>query len=318
MKVLITGITGQDGSLMAKELLKNNYQVVGCSRNINDKSIINLKLLDINNKIDFEIGDLLDNKFIATLFRKHNFNEIYHFAAQSSVGLSQIEPYDTIKFNSLSTLNLLDSINKYSNKTKLLNACSSEVFGTNNNNPLNELSNFSPISPYGLSKAFGYSIVKLYREMYDLFVCNAILFNHESEFRGDNFFIKKLVKESIALQKGYQEYIHLGNLNVKRDIGYAPDYMHALYLMLKSEIPKDYIIASGKSTELSEIVRYVFFKLNIPLSKIKINEDLIRQNEIYDSVGNSNQIRLDLGWNYSKSIYDVLDLLIEKELKKHN
>jgi GDPmannose 4,6-dehydratase len=318
MKVLITGITGQDGSLMAKELLKNNYQVVGCSRNINDRSINNLKLLDINNEIDFEIGDLLDNKFIASLFSKHNFDEIYHFAAQSSVGLSQIEPYDTIKFNTLSTLNLLDSIKKYSDKTKLLNACSSEVFGTNNNNPLNELSNFSPISPYGLSKEFGYSTVKLYRETYDLFACNAILFNHESEFRGDDFFIKKLVKESVALQKGYQENIYLGNLNVKRDIGYAPDYMHALYLMLKSEIAKDYVIASGISTELIEIVKYVFLKLNISLNKIKIKEDLIRQNEIYDSVGNSNQIKLDLGWNYSKNIYEILDLLIEQELKNTN
>ena len=318
MKALITGITGQDGSLMAKELLKNNYQVVGCSRNINDKSIYNLKLLEINKEIDFEIGDLLDNKYIAMLFRKHNFNEIYHFAAQSSVGLSQIEPYNTIKFNTLSTLNLLDSIKKSSNKIKLLNACSSEVFGTNNNNPLDVLSKFSPISPYGLSKEFGYSTVKLYRETYNLFACSAILFNHESEFRGDNFFIKKLIKQSVALQKGYQEFIYLGNLNVKRDIGYAPDYMHALYLMLKSEIPKDYIIASGKSTELSEIVRYVFLKLNISLNKIKIKEELFRKNEIYDSIGNSNQIKLDLGWDYSKNIYDILDLLIEQELKNHN
>ena len=138
------------------------------------------------------------------------------------------------------------------------------------------------------------------------------------EFRGDNFFIKKLVKESVALRKGYKEFIYLGNLNVKRDIGYAPDYMHALYLMLKSEIPKDYIIASGKSTELSEIVRYVFLKLNISLNKIKIKEELVRKNEIHDCVGNSTQIKLDLGWNYSKNIYDILDLLIEQELKNRN
>jgi GDPmannose 4,6-dehydratase len=318
MKALITGITGQDGSILAKQLLDRNYDIVGQSRKINQINNCNLITLGITNEINYEIGDLLDINWLEILFNKHNFDEVYHFAAQSSVAQSYLSPYETLINNSLPALNLLEIIRKNSPNCKFLNACSSEIFGNNANGPLNELSYINPITSYGLSKFISYSYVKMYREDFKIFACNAILFNHESIYRKGDFFIRKLIRNAVAIKNRKLDYINFGDLNVKRDFGYAPDYMKAAYLMLQNKISKDYIIASGVSVKLSEIVEYVFSKLSIPINKIKVNNNLFRDNEVYDSYGDSSAIKKDLGWNYSKNIYEILDLLIEQELKNNN
>lgn len=318
MKALITGITGQDGSILAKQLLDLNYQIVGQSRKIDHNNNKNLFALGIIDKIDYEIGDLLDFNWIVKVFKKHNFDEVYHFAAQSSVGQSYLLAYETFINNSTSTLNLLEVIQKKSKKSKLLNACSSEIFGNNINGPLNESSNISPVSSYGLSKFIGYSYVKFYRENYKIYACNAVLFNHESIFRSENFFLRKVIKNAVQIKNKNLDCIHFGNLNVKRDFGYAPDYMKATHLMLQNKIPKDYIISSGVSVKLLDIVEYVFLKLNISKDKININDELFRINEIYESFGDSSAIKKDLGWCYDKNIFDIIDLLIDTELKNSN
>jgi len=312
---IITGITGQDGAYLSQLLLEKNYRVVGLIRLDVKESRFGLEYLQILDKVILRKCNLLDINDIINIFIEFQPDEIYNLAAQSSVGISFIQPWDTINFNILSVLNLLEAIKKVDNKIKLYQASSSDMFGNIDTLPVTEQSIIHPTSPYGISKASAHWIAVNYRESYNLFVCSGILFNHESFLRTPSFFVKKIIKNGLDIKKGLKETIKVGNIDFRRDFGYAPDYVKAMWLMLQQETPKDYTVCSGVSVSLKDILYYVFDKLEISKETIIIDSNLFRPNDICTIYGNNNKVKNELGWEYNKSFFEVLDILIEEEIQ---
>jgi GDPmannose 4,6-dehydratase len=309
--VLITGITGQDGAYLSELLLKKDYIVFGFVRENDDYS--KLEYLNIKDKITFIQTDLLNLQDVKKNIIEINPDEIYNFAAQSSVGLSHQIPYETINFNFNSTLNLLEAIRTTNPKIKMFQPSSSEMYGKQENLPITESSKFNPLNPYAMSKVLSHQICEQYRHAYNLFVSCGILFNHESILRGDNFFVKKVITQALEIKNGTKDFLFVGNLSTKRDFGYAPEYVKAMWLMLQQEKPDDFVVASGKSVSLQDIVFYVFDKLGISRDKIKIDQSLLRPVEVEDSFGDASKAKKELGWKYDMDFYQVLDLLIIKK-----
>jgi GDPmannose 4,6-dehydratase len=315
---IITGVTGQDGAYLSNFLLKKNYEVIGLVRSYNDSKYKKLEHLKIKDKINFEKVDLLDIVSIQNIIRKYNPDEIYNLAAQSSVGLSFQQPIGTINFNTMSVLYILEAIKNINKNIKFYQASSSEMYGKVDELPISEKTPMHPLSPYAISKASAHWITTNYRESYNLFAVNGILFNHESYLRTDNFFIKKLIKSAVNIKIGNKNELRLGNLKAKRDFGYSPDYVEAMWLMLQEEKPEDFIICSGKSYSLREIVKYVFDTLDISMNNLIIDEELFRPVDIPDIYGDNTKAKERLGWDYDRDFLDVLDILIEKELKNNS
>ena len=314
--ILITGITGQDGAYLSKLLLNKGCEVIGFVRDRDDFS--KLEYLGLKEKIQFIKCDLLNLSDVTKHIENINPDQIYNFAAQSSVSLSVQIPLQTIQFNILSVVNLLEGIRSVNKKIKLFNASSCEMFGQAKKIPSDELTPFNPLNPYAISKVSAHQIVENYRKLYGLFVCSGILFHHESHLRGEEFFIKKIIKQSVEINLGKREYLKVGNVNVSRDLGYAPAYVEAMWLMLQQEKPDDFVIASGKSILLRDIIYYVFDKLNINKNKLVVDQSLFRVADIEQTCGDNSKAKKVLGWKYNLSFYDVLDLLIEEELRNAN
>ncbi|MBU1217145.1 GDP-mannose 4,6-dehydratase [bacterium] len=315
---LITGITGQDGSYLAKLLIEKNYKVIGTVRSYRCASTNNFVYLGIENDIVVEELDLLDMANIIRIIQKYKPDEIYNLAAQSSVGLSYEQPIGTFSFNTMSVNNLLESIRLFTPHTKLYQASSSEMYGKVKKMPITIETPMHPISPYGVSKMASYFMVTTYRESYDLFVSNGVLFNHESFLRSNNFFVKKVIRDSIAIKNKKLEYLKVGNLNVKRDFGYAPKYVEAMWKMMQLDQPDDFIICSGESILLRDIVEYIFNKMDIDKSLIVEDKSLLRPNEIEDIYGDNTKAKEILDWDYDYSFFKILDLLIDEEIKNAN
>lgn len=312
---IITGISGQDGPYLAKLLLEKNYKVVGTVRSYRCANSKNFEYLGIEKDVMLEELDLLDMANVIRIIQKHKPDEIYNLAAQSSVGLSFDQPLGTFSFNTTSVNNLLESIRLFSPLTKLYQASSSEMYGRVKSMPIALETPMHPISPYGVSKMASYFMITTYRESYDLFVCNGVLFNHESYLRSNNFFVKKVIRDSISIKNGKLDKLIVGNLNVKRDFGYAPKYVEAMWKILQSDKADDFIICSGKSILLKDIVEYVFEKLGLDKNLIVENRDFFRPNEIEEIYGDNSKAKKDLNWEYDFSFFDVLDILIDEEIK---
>jgi len=311
----ITGITGQDGAYLSKLLLEYNYKVIGLVRdfqNINDEKI---NYLGIASKVIFEECDLLNISNIINLINKYQPTEIYNLASQSSVGASFQYPIETLNFNIVSVANLLESIKITDKNIKFYQASSSEMFGSANQLPFQENSIFHPVSPYGISKASAHWITVNYRESFGLFTTSGILFNHESVLRGNNFIIKKIIRIALEIKNGKKDVLEVGNIDIKRDFGYAPKYVEAMFLMMQHEKPDDYIISSGKSLSIREIIYYIFDKLEISKNKILVNSKFLRPNEIEDIYGDNAKAKKELNWNYDMGFFEVLDILIDEEIK---
>ncbi|MBS1488110.1 MAG: GDP-mannose 4,6-dehydratase [Bacteroidetes bacterium] len=312
---IITGITGQDGAYLAKLLLEKNYCVVGIIRSYNNSNLSKLQYLQIADKIKLEECDLTDIPSIINLLKKYQPHELYNLAAQSSVGLSFEQPIGTITFNSISVLNLLESIKIVDKDIRFYQASSSEMYGKVTRLPITEETPMHPLSPYAISKATAYWSVVNYRESYGLYAGSGVLFNHESYLRTDNFFVKKVIKNSLAIKQGKLHELNVGNIDIKRDFGYAPEYVKAMWLILQQPHPEDYIICSGASVSLREIILYVFNKLGISADKIISDPKLFRPTDIKDIYGDNSKAKKQLGWSYDLSFFDVLDILIEEEKK---
>ena len=312
---IITGITGQDGAYLGELLLSKDYQVIGIVRSYTSSTLNNLKYLGIEKKIKLIECDLTDITSILSLIKKNKPNEIYNLAAQSSVGLSFEQPFGTILFSATSVLNLLESIRITDKTIRFYQASSSEMFGKVTKLPVREDSPMHPLSPYAISKATAFWSVINYRESYGLFGCNGVLFNHESHLRTDTFFVKKVIQNSIEIAKGKLDRLTVGQIDLKRDFGYAPEYVKAMWLMLQHSSPDDYSICSGSSVSLREIIHYVFKKLKIPLHKLMIDETLFRPVDIMDIYGDNGKAKKILGWKYDLNFFQVLDMLIEEEVK---
>jgi GDPmannose 4,6-dehydratase len=312
---LITGITGQDGSYLCRFLLQKNYKVIGLVRSYTQTKIKNLLYLGMQNDITFIDCDLSDITQIIKILQQYKPDEIYNLAAQSSVSLSFTQPIGTIQFNILSVANFLEAIKilNAAGSTRFYQASSSEMFGKVMTLPINESTVFHPLSPYAVSKAAAHWLTVNYRESYSLYAACGILFNHESYLRSDNFFTKKIVKEALRIKHGLQDKLFVGNIDIKRDFGYAAKYVEAMWLMLNQSIPEDYLICSGTSVSLRSIIVHVFNRLQLPLERIVIDEKLYRPTDIEDIFGDNTKAKQQLKWEYNMTIYEIIDLMLEEE-----
>ncbi len=312
-KAIITGITGQDGAYLSRLLLEKGYSVIGLIRSLSGSSRNRLKYLNVDKDIQFLECDLRDLSQVLNIIKSIQPDEIYNLAAQSSVSLSFQQPIGTMDYNIHSVLNILESIRLLNPEIKFYQASSSEMFGKVNVLPISEESHVHPLSPYAISKVTGHYICINYRESYNLFTSCGILFNHESYLRGETFFVKKLISGALDLLKGRKAYLEFGNLDIRRDFGWSEKYVEAMWLMLQQDTPDDYVISSGKSISLREIVYYVFDSLKLDHSLIRINQQLFRPTEIEDIYGTNEKAKEKLNWEYDLDFREVLDKLIAEE-----
>lgn len=315
---LITGISGQDGAYLSQLLLNNGYKIIGLVRSHSDSDLKGLHYLGIADKIKIEECDLSDFSQVIKIIEQYKPDEIYNLAAQSSVSLSFKQPIGTFSFNTISVFNLLEAVKMVNNEIKFYQASSSEMFGSINHLPITEDAEFHPKSPYAISKAAAHWICVNYKESYGMYVCCGILFNHESYLRNKNFFVKKVLQEAIEIKYNKRDILEVGNLDIKRDFGYAPKFVEAMYLMMHKDKPANYLICSGSSVSLRHIVNTVFEKLNIDKSKIRVSQELYRPAEIEDIYGNPEKAKSELGWKYDMTIENIIDVLLKEEIDNYN
>lgn len=314
---IITGVTGQDGAYLARLLLSLNYKVIGLIRSQYGSNLSRLEYLRLTDKIQLIECDLGDLSQILNIINTFKPDEIYNLAAQSSVSLSFKQPIGTIEFNTRSVLNFLEAIKLLNSKIRFYQASTSEMYGKVDILPITEESLVHPLSPYAISKVTAHYICVNYRESYGLFASCGILFNHESYLRGESFFVKKVIKGAFKILRGEQSHLELGNLDIKRDFGWSEKYVEAMWLMLQQNTPDDFIISSGQSVSLRQIVDHVFDKLRISKGLIRINKEFFRPTEIQDIRGSNNKARDILNWKYDMDFFEVLDKIIEEERINH-
>ena len=310
---LIFGVTGQDGSYLASYLIKKKYKVSGIYRR---KTFINLKKLNLLKKIDLKLVKNIEKKNINKIL-ENNYDEIYFLSGQSSVTLSFDKSVETYESQIEPIKVILDYItNQKNKKTKFLYASSAEIFGNiHNKKKVNEKSKKKPISPYGLAKLIGYEIVKSYREMYKIPVCSAILFNHESSLRHNNFIFKKIINNLQKIKRNDQHKLIVGNIEIKRDWGWAPEYMEACYKILASKKLTDYIIATEKTIKLKKVISLFFKNYGLNWKKYTIlNKKYYRNFEIKENYADTKKIRKNLKWKPKFSYLDIIKKLINKEI----
>lgn len=326
---LITGITGQDGSYLAELLLKKGYKVYGLNRR---KALAGMKNIEhILDKIEIVEGDLVEESRIYEIVRELQPDEIYNLAAQSFVPYSWKSPIYTINVNALGALRLLEAIRIYSPDTKFYQASSSEMFGKVAKNSQKEMTYHYPRSPYGCSKSFAFNITRNYRESYGLFAVNGILFNHESERRGLQFVTRKITHSVAKIYFGLQDKLALGNLNAKRDWGYAPDYVEAMYLMMQHKKPDDWVIATGEAHSVREFTELAFKEVRINLTwrgkgvnergidengnvRVEVSEKFFRPAEVEILRGDSSKARKILGWKAKTSFKEMIKRMVEYDI----
>ena len=336
-KALITGITGQDGSYLAELLLEKGYEVHGIIRR---SSSFNTGRIDHvlrdphekNRRLFLHYGDLSDGSSLNRILEKVRPDEIYHLGAQSHVRVSFDIPEYTADVDALGTLRMLDAIRETGIKTRFYQASSSEMFGKVAEIPQKETTPFHPRSPYGCAKVFGYWIARNYRESYDLFACNGILFNHESPRRGETFVTRKVTAGFSRIKHGLQDKIYLGNLDAKRDWGYAKDYVEGMWLMLQQDKPDDYILATGESHSVRELVeeagRILGFDIiwkgkgkqekgidkNTGKVLVGIDPHYYRPAEVDILLGDASKARKKLGWKPKVKFKDLIRIMVDADL----
>lgn len=337
-RALITGITGQDGSYLAELLLEKGYEVHGIIRRsssfntgridhlINDKSL--------EGRFYFHHGDLTDASNLNRILEKTEPDEIYNLAAQSHVKVSFEIPDYTAQVDALGTLRFLDAIRETRIKTKFYQASTSELFGKVQETPQKETTPFYPMSPYAVAKLYAYWIIVNYREAYGLYACNGILFNHESPRRGETFVTRKITIAVARIKKGLQDKIVLGNLNAKRDWGYAPEFVEGMWLMLQQDKPDDFVLATGENHTVREFVDLAFKELNISIEwkgeneneigidtstgkiLVKVNPDYYRPTEVKTLLGDATKAKEILGWTPKTSFEELVKIMVKFDYER--
>ena len=333
---LITGITGQDGAYLAELLLKKGYIVHGIKRRtslINTERIDNIFNNPDHHNKDFFLhhGDMTDSSSLFHIIEKSNPSEIYNLAAQSHVQVSFDEPEYTANSDALGALRILEAIRilKLTDRVKYYQASTSELFGLVKESPQTELTPFYPRSPYAVAKLYAYWITVNYREAYNMFACNGILFNHESPIRGETFVTRKITIAMAKIKAGKQDCLYLGNLNSKRDWGHAKDYVRAMWLMLQQKKPEDLVIATGEQHSVRDFVEAVAKKIDIPLqwegsgtdeiglsngkTIIKIDPQYYRPTEVETLLGNSAKAREILSWKPEISFDELVNEMVQND-----
>ncbi|MGB9080877.1 MAG: GDP-mannose 4,6-dehydratase [Desulfuromonadaceae bacterium] len=307
---LICGISGQDGSYLAKLLLDKGYHVHGTARDAQVATFYNLQLLGIKDRLTFHSMAPNDFRSVLQVLAKVVPDEIYNLAGQSSVGLSFDQPVETLESISVGTLNLLEAMRFIGSPMKLYSAGSSECFGNTGGEPADEDTPFRPRSPYAVAKATAYWEVANYREAYNLFACTGILFNHESPLRPERFVTQKIIQSACRIAAGSQEKLHLGNISISRDWGWAPEYVEAMWLMLQQETADDFVIATAETNTLGSFVEEAFLTLGLNWQEHVINDQsLLRPSEIMVSRGNAGKAAELLGWRAKYRMRDVVQMM---------
>src|SRR5258707_7937806 len=311
---LETGVSGQDGAYLAKLLLEKGYKVCGTSRDAQMASFRNLERLKIREDLRLEFVDLNCFRSVIQVLFKTQPDEIYNLAGQSSVGLSFEQPVETQDSIYLGTLNLLEAVRFTGKNIRLYNAGSSECFGDLKNEAATEDSPFRPRSPYAVAKAAAFWQVANYREAYKIFACSGILFNHESPLRPDRFVTKKIVAAAKRIARGELRELRLGNIDVQRDWGWAPEYVQAMYLMLQQEKPDDYVIATGSSPPLCDFVDAAFRHLDLDWREYTvIDKSFFRPTDLNVGRANPSQAASELWWTARYQMDDVARMMVEAE-----
>jgi|TARA_B100000242_G_C43050700_1_gene490882 GDPmannose 4,6-dehydratase len=320
MKAFITGINGQDGSYLAEFLIKQNYEVHGTIRrssSINTSKIDHLISEHQGDNLFLYYSDLLDSSSLTNLISKINPNEVYNLAAQSHVAVSFQNPLFTTETSTVGPLTLLESIRNVNKDIKFYQASSSEMYGGTSKDSLNEDSKFDPKSPYAAAKVFAFEISKVYRESYDLFASNGILFNHESPRRGETFVTRKISKAVGRISVGIQNKLTLGNLNAFRDWGFAGDYVEAMWKILQYEKAEDWVIATGETHSVQEFANKAFSYVGLNSEDfVDTSEKYFRPNEVEYLLGDPSKAENQLNWKPSLMFDDLVELMVEHDINE--
>jgi GDPmannose 4,6-dehydratase len=320
---LILGANGQDASYLAELLIEKGYAVHGTIRrnSVPESQTTRIQNLRDTNQITLHYMDLTDPISVESIINELKPDEIYHLAAQSHVQISFELPKYTLDVNAGGTLAVLEAVRKFSPKSKIYHAATSEMFGNQSDQDYfqRETTKMIPVSPYGCSKLYAHSLCHNYRNSYDMFISSGILFNHESPRRGINFVTNKVVLEAVKIKLGLSNELVLGNLNAMRDWGHAKDYVEGMWLMLQQETPDDYVLATGESKKVNDLVAYVFNKLGInPTDYVKTDKKFERAEELHFLRGDASKAKKVLGWQPKYTFETMLDEMIEYWLNKLN
>jgi len=311
---LITGVTGQDGSYLAELLLEKGYEVHGMVRRSSSETF--QRLTKVRDDLVLHTGDLLDQRSLVDVMRACRPEEIYNLAAMSFVAASWSQPVLTAEFTGVGATRMLEAMREVAPDSRFYQASSSEMFGQVLEVPQTEKTPFYPRSPYGVAKAYGHFITVNYRESYDLFACSGILFNHEGERRGLEFVTRKVTHTAAAIKLGLATELALGNLDAERDWGYAKDYVEAMWLMLQQDEPDDFVIATGETHSVRELVDVAFERVGLdPEAYVRTDPQFLRPAEVEQLVGDPTKAREKLGWEPRTSFKELVELMVDADLE---
>jgi GDPmannose 4,6-dehydratase len=315
-KALIIGITGQDGAYLAKHLLSKGYEVTGSSRDVMASSFNNLNTVGIRNQVKLISVSINDFRSVFNAIQQADPDEIYNLAGQTSVGLSCEQPVEAIESIAIGTLNILEVIRLLNKPVRFYNAGSSECFGDTADTPANEKTPFAPRSPYAVAKSTAKWLINSYRESYGLYACTGILFNHESPLRPERFVTQKIIAGAAKIKAGQLDKLQLGNLDISRDWGWAPEYVEAMWLMMQLDKPDDFVIATGRKESLKYFVSKSFEYFDLDWQKyVEIEPSFFRPNEIVSSVGNPEKAIKVLGWKKPTDVDGVIKMMCAEKAK---
>lgn len=311
-KALIIGVSGQDGAYLAELLLQKGYEVYGTTRLISSEGHHRLKVLNIQDKLRlFSLNTLHKNEILKLLNQIHP-DEVYNLSGQSSVGYSFANQTETFDANTTAVLNLLEAMKEWGGQTKFFNAGSGESFGDHSGHLIDENTPMLPVSPYGLSKADAYLLVKNFRELNKFFCCTGILFNHESPLRTSQFVTMKIIAEALKIKNGESHKLKLGNIEVERDWGWAPEFVEAMWLMLQQEKPEDFIISTGSTTSLKKFVELVFADLGLDWKDyVEVDKSLYRATDVASVHTSPKKAAEKLGWNAKVGIHELVKRMMK-------
>lgn len=314
-RALITGITGQDGSYLAEFLLDKGYEVHGLVRRASTETF--QRLSAIRDRITLHSGDLLDQRSLVDVLRETHPDEVYNLGAMSFVAASWTQPTLTAEFTGVGVTRMLEALREVCPQARFYQASSSEMFGKVREVPQNEQTPFYPRSPYGVAKAYGHFITVNYRESYDLYACSGILFNHESPRRGLEFVTRKVTHGAAAIKLGRQRELALGNLEARRDWGYAVEYVEAMWLMLQRDEPSDYVVGTGADHSVKELVQIAFEHVGLdPAEHVRVDEQLVRPAEVDSLIADSSKAKRELGWEPRTSFEELVRLMVDADLER--
>ncbi|MFH1888556.1 MAG: GDP-mannose 4,6-dehydratase [Candidatus Omnitrophota bacterium] len=316
-RALITGITGQDGAYLAKFLLEKGYEVFGTYRRLSTPNFWRLQYLDVFDRVSLIPADLIDAASIGEALEISRPQEIYHLAAQSFVGTSFEQPIGSGEITALGVTRILEEVRQFDPKIKFYQASTSELYGNGHKKPQDEDTCFNPSSPYAASKLYGYWITKIYREGYGIFASNGILFNHESPLRGLEFVTRKISNAVAKIKLGLEKELRIGNLNAKRDWGYAPEYVESMWLILQQDRPDDFVIATGETHSVKEFIVEAFSRAGLKWEKyVKTDKALLRPLDVDTLCGDYSKAKKVLRWQPRIKFKELARIMVDEDINR--